>query len=101
MKKIAAILSLVLVSQLSISCKETLSDEQIKQYLWKCGEPCGLGDIIIFNENAILKNDTIFLNQKPYAKIVDKTNDFDEDTKIAVINLQNPAIKDTCIFHAK
>ncbi|MFD1603081.1 hypothetical protein ACFSJW_06725 [Flavobacterium artemisiae] len=101
MKKITAILSLVLITQFCVSCEKTLSDEQIKQYMWKCGQPCGLGDLIVFNQNVILKNDTIFLNQQPYAKIVDKTNGFDEDTKIAVINLQNPVIKDTCIFHAK
>lgn len=101
MKKIVVFVSFFLLSQLCLSCKKTLTDEQIKGYFWKCGEPCGLGDVIVFNENTLLRNDTIFLKEIPYAKIVKRTNKFDEDTKISVINLENPVIKDTCIFHAK
>ncbi|WP_193844646.1 hypothetical protein [Flavobacterium hungaricum] len=101
MKKIIVFLSLVVMAQFCVSCKKTLSDEQITQHFWKCGQPCGLRDVIVFDQNTILKSDTIFWNQKPYAKIVKRTYNFDEDTKIAVINLENPAIRDTCIFHSK
>jgi len=86
---------------LAASCQKTLSDEEIKGYTWKCGTFCGLKDVIIFNENTILRNDTIFFKNEPYGKIVKRTNNFDEDTKISVINLQNSVIKDTCVFHAK
>lgn len=101
MKKIMILISFLLLSQLSISCKKAITDEEIKESFWKCGTPCGLGDIIIFNENTLLRNDTIFLKEIPYAKIVKRTNNFDESTKISVINLENPAVKDTCVFHAK
>ncbi|MDA6069620.1 hypothetical protein NJT12_08310 [Flavobacterium sp. AC] len=97
MKIITAIASLFLI----LSCQKTLSDNEIKEYVWKCGIPCGLGDIIVFNQNTVLRNDTIFLKNIPYGKIVKRTCDFDEGTKISVINLENSVIKDTCIFHAK
>lgn len=97
MKKGVYFLGLILI----ISCTKTLSDEEIKSYVWKCGQPCGLGDAIVFNENVKLIHDTLFLNEKPYAKIVKRSFDWDEDTKIQVINLQNSSVKDTCIFHAK
>jgi hypothetical protein len=101
MKKTIVFVSFLLLSQLSISCKKTLSDQEIKEYVWKCGEPCGLGDVLLFDGRTILRNDTIFLEKIPYGKIVKRTNDFDEDTKISIINLENPVIKDTCVFHAK
>jgi hypothetical protein len=97
LKKIVFISILVL----AVSCQKTLSDAQIKSYVWKCGTFCGLKDAIIFDENTILRNDTIFFKNKPYGKIVKRTNNFEEDTKISVINLENSVIKDTCVFHAK
>ncbi|KFF06219.1 hypothetical protein [Flavobacterium reichenbachii] len=97
MKKTIVFAGLLLI----LGCQKTLSDSEIKGYAWKCGFSCGLGDVIIFNENTDLRNDTIFVANKPYAKIVKRTNNFDEDTKISVINLRNPVIKDTCVFHAK
>jgi hypothetical protein len=97
MKKIVVFGSLLLI----LGCQRTLSDKEIKKHAWKCGVPCGLGDIIVFNKNTVLRNDTLFFKNKPYGKIVKRTNNFDEDTKISVINLENPVIKDTCVFHAK
>ena len=101
MKKVIALLSLFALFQLIVSCTKELSDEQIKERFWKCGVSCGLADILKFDHNTVLKNDTIFFKGLPYGKIIKRTNSFDEDIKIAVINLKNPAIKDTCIFHAK
>jgi len=69
--------------------------------VWKCGQPCGLGDVMVFDLRNAIKNDTIFYNNLPYAKIVQRTYNWDEDVKIAVMNLINTNIKDTCIFHAK
>lgn len=97
MKKLLA-LSMILFA---VSCQKTLSDKEIISHVWKCGTPCGLSDVIIFNENTILVADTIFYKNKPYGKIVKRTNNFDEDTKISIINLENPVITDTCVFHAK
>ena len=97
MKKGTCLLLLITI----ISCTKTLSDEEIKSQVWKCGKPCGLGDVIVFHENVKLIQDTIFLNEKPYAKIVKRSFDLDEDTKIQMINLQGNSVKDTCIFHAK
>jgi glyceraldehyde-3-phosphate dehydrogenase/erythrose-4-phosphate dehydrogenase len=101
MKKIFLLFSWFCLLQLVVSCKKTLSDEEIKEHFWKCGETCGLADVLQFDQNTILKNDTIFFKGVPYGKIVKRTNSLTEDTKIAIINLKNPAIKDTCIFHAK
>ncbi len=83
------------------SCQTNLSNEDIKSHVWKCGVPCGLSDVLIFDENTIIRNDTIFHRNEPYGKIVKRTSNFDEDTKISVVNFRNLITKDTCIYHAK
>lgn len=83
------------------SCQTNLSNEDITASVWKCGVPCGLSDILIFDKNTTIRNDTIFYHTAPYGKIVKRISDFDEDTKISVINLRDLYAKDTCIYHAK
>ncbi len=83
------------------SCQTNLSNEDITASVWKCGVPCGLSDVLIFGKNHTIRNDTIFHHTAPYGKIVKRISDFDEDTKISVINLRDSNTKDTCIYHAK
>ncbi|MGV8993685.1 MAG: hypothetical protein ACOH1O_06235 [Flavobacterium sp.] len=83
------------------SCQTNLSNEDITASVWKCGVPCGLSDILIFDKNTTIRNDTIFHHTAPYGKIVRRISDFDEDAKISVINLRDSNTKDTCIYHAK
>jgi hypothetical protein len=83
------------------SCTQTLSDKEVKEYAWKCGQNCGLGDVILFSENVTLRNDTILIKGSPYGKIVSRTSSIGHGAKISVINLVNPAVKDTCVFYGK
>ncbi|RZL34212.1 MAG: hypothetical protein EOO96_10570 [Pedobacter sp.] len=98
--------NLLLVACLTLaSCTQvSLSDEEIMQKVWKCGKPCGLGDVLVFKKTnyTTIRNDTILRQDIPIAKIVKRNfNRFTEDTKIQVINIQNKANKDTCVYHAK
>ncbi len=52
-----------------LSC--TLTDDRIKKHWWKYGEGFHMGDVLIL-DNKNLLNDTIFINGKPKAIIVDK-----------------------------
>ena len=82
----------------------TLSDKEIMEIVWKNGKPCGLGDVLMFRKTdyTTIKNDTILRQGIPIAKIVKRDfNRWTEDTKIHVINIENKANRDTCIYHAK
>lgn len=98
--RLGSIIFLCLVFALQ-SCRQTLSDREIKEYAWKCGQNCGLGDVILFSENVTLRNDTILIKGSPYGKIVSRTSSIGRGAKISVINLVNPAVKDTCVFYGK
>lgn len=88
------VISVVFVLALQ-SCQRNISDEDITANVWKCGVPRGLNDVIIFDGNTIIRNDTIFHNKTPYGKIVKRISNFDEDIKISVINFGSSNAKDT------
>lgn len=96
---------LLILSLTLPSCTQTsISDKEIMQKVWKCGKPCGLGDLLIFEKTnyMIIRNDTILRLGNPLAKIVKRNfNRWTEDTKIHLINIQDKAYKDTCVYHAK
>jgi len=48
-----------------------LTNEKIKKHWWKYGEGFHIGDVLVL-DNKNLINDTIFINDKPTAIIVDK-----------------------------
>lgn len=98
--KYRLVISLVFALALQ-GCQRNLSDEDIRVHVWKCGVPCGLNDVIIFDKNTTIRNDTIFRYRAPYGKIVKRISNFAQDTKISVINFESSKAQDTCIYHAK
>ncbi len=64
-----------LIAYLLISCK--FNNKELKESWWKFGEGYYIGDVLNFNnENLIIKNDTLFLNNKPKAIIITQTESF-------------------------
>ena len=104
MKKINLSILFLYLWLFSSCIKVTLSDQEITAQVWKCGQPCGLSDVLVFDKThqTTIRNDTIVRSGLPIAKIVKRDfNRFTEDTKIHVINLQQTLENDTCVYHTK
>lgn len=89
----------IIISFLTIPCSGcTLTNDRIQKHWWKYGNGFHLGDVLRFANNS-LRNDTIFINNRPTAKIIDKTYGlFGDDNEIVIKSLLTA---ETGTYHEK
>jgi len=76
----------------------TLTNDGIQKHWWKYGNGFHIGDVLRFDNNS-LRNDTIFINNIPTAKIIDKVHGlFGADNEIIIKSFLSSA---TGTYHEK